>query len=208
MLDYSSTNSWQRRTQRHCIPSFLQSMIKTCSHPASQCMRWKAFNSWQVNKKLNTWGNKEPIKSPSRCFPPHTRKTGIILSKCLISVPPCTPTASQRLSVERDYPPKTSFRVGARRRQVIICEGGTFHQPRCIGNKDTCISCRKSAAQSVRHLERSAPAGRDGHLQNTATAACEAGNSWSAHSVCLFVSAFHLTTALTICHCGCGRSKL
>lgn len=75
-------------------------------------------------------------------------------------------------------------------------------------NKDTCISCWKSAAQSVCHFESNAPTGRAGHLQNTAKMVCVEGNSWSAHTVCLFVSVFQLTTGLTICHCVCWCLKL
>lgn len=77
-----------------------------------------------------------------------------------------------------------------------------FTNPGALETKTPASPAEKVQLKAFCHFESNAPAGRDGHLQNTAKTVC-GGNSWSAHSVCLFVSGFQLT----ICHCVCGRLK-
>lgn len=65
-----------------------------------------------------------------------------------------------------------------------------------------CSSKRLSFWIECSHWESRASA------EHSEDGVCVEGNSWSAHSVCLFVSVFQLTTGLTICHCVCWCLKL
>lgn len=129
--------------------------------------------------------------SPCRYCPHHSRKTGILLRKRIISVPHNAAEIIHRTGLPADKLNQSGCQEAVgnyiRRRHLSL--------PRPIGNKDSCIACRKSAFVILNLMLLLGEMG----FCRTQLRQCVYGGKQLVSPLSL--SVFPLSTGLTICHC-------